>query len=464
MVRTRASRLIARVLRRVVRPFFDEPAVPDLTPAVGPGFADIPIRMSLDELLATELGRYFKVLHVISLSGFRDAVGDQWARLAEKVLLIADSVISRQLGSDGIFGRRGADMFVLVFSHATESEARARAEAIGVELGERLLGSARFSADGLVHVAHMDAATALDGGDLDLSKLQAAVTEARELASEALGAPLPLRRHLVPSDNVEVERRWRRFHQPRPATLVGDDAAPAAERLAAEYRMEFLPTWIAAEAALGANLCRMGNAAGRLAAPYADPGVGFALDRRLAAQAAALLPELRGVLIVPIAFASLLSRKRLLLTGDYHAIPEALRLLRLDVEVFGIPDSASPRQLLDAVAAVKPLARSLLLRMRPGQDSAALAADCGFDGVGIDAAELPPDLADEFGVTATLEALRRNATAAGLAAYAWNLRSRAAVRAGVAAGLDRLNGPALARAAARPPVPIPAGRDRLLKS
>lgn len=429
-------------------------------------FAHAPLHLTLDEMLQTEPGRYFTELHVISLAAFRAAVADQWPKLAEKVLLIGESVIHRHIGPHGVFGRRGDDMFVLVFSGIDEAEAAERAETISTELGERLLGTTRFSAGGLVHVAHLKASAALaNGGEIDLDMLRHAVGEARETA--ARGTPAPLRRHLLPSAKPSLAEQRRVFHGMRESVCVPDEVAGAHEEAGAALTLAYVPTWVAAEAALAATLCRVRRTdpAGREwlgAHAYLNPSLGFAIDRQVAVLVAETLPQSRTALILPVAYTSLVTRQRLLLTEIYDGIPQALRLLRLDFEVFGVPANASQVQLTDVAAALRHLGRSLLLRADPGQDVAALAAECGFDGIGIDLA-MHHTGRDAAALATLLADLRRNASAAGLAAHAWNLPGRAAVTAAVAAGIDRLNGKALAPPAERPGAALPVPREHLLK-
>lgn len=421
-------------------------------------FEHEPVHMSLDEMLASEPGRFFTTLHVVSLAGFRAAVGDQWAKLAEKVLLIAEGVIHRHMGTDGVFGQRGDDMFVLVFSRLTEQEAGERTETIAAELGERLLGSTRFSVGGLVHAAHLRAVDALESGALNLDLLAGAVRQAR--AAAAQGTPLPLRRHLMPSAKPSAAEERRRFREFRDAITLPDDAVVASIATEARLRLDFLPTWVASHESLDAAYCRVrrpdsigGEWVGEQA--YSRPDIGFAIDRHVAGHIERLLPGTRAVVIVPIAFTSLVTRQRLLLTEIYAGIPEALRMLRLDFEMFGVPDNASHDQLLDAAAALKDLGRQLLLRVLPGRENATgLAADAGFDGIGVDAAELPPE---------SFETVCRHATDMGLTVSAWNLPTRLALAAAVAAGCDRVNGKALAPPGKQPGPALHVARELLLK-
>ncbi len=461
------------------------------------GYDDQPLRMGLDELLSEQAGRYATKLHVVSLAGFRRQVGDRWLKLADKVMMIGESVLHRHVGHDGSFGRRD-DMFVIVFSRLTRSEGAARAKAAAEELGQRLLGSARFTGESLVFCAEVDTNAALSAdGTIDVAVLDNAVAEAQQAEDEALraqgGRPSagePLRRHLQPSDwqapgqehralheTARRETAARQFHAAQPATVLSDEAAAPADgaehRPEARWQVQFVATWLAAGESLSGQFCRVLRQDSADAKPlvgsaaYTGGSLALALDKMVAATAARTLRDLatkhpKVVLIVPVSFRSLITRQRMMLTGVYADVPDAVRLLRLDFELFDVPEAASPRQVLDAAAALRPLGRDILLRVRPDHPTAALAADCGFDGIGFDIAEMTADELHPERLAAALSAVHGAAAEAGLAAHVWSLPNRAAIRAAAALGYARLNGPGLAAATDRPCAPVAAPRDRLI--
>lgn len=475
----------APLYRRLFKPLSrllasGEPDEPPPSQRDDADFGDQDIQQSLDDVLQEQAGRFGTKVHVVSLAGLREAVGpEKWRKMADKVQMIAESAIHRQLGKGGVFGRRGEDMFVLVFSRLPPLEAKARSQQIGKEIGERLLGSARFSADGLIHCVELDIEQALgDDGQLDLSALTGAVAEVRaaeEADPEVAARREELRRSLQPSDWQPPAPERRTFAAAKPIEALSDAPVDRVEPQG-RYEVDLLPTWVARGEALSAHLVRMVRQdrpeAPVLVGPHAytgGQGVAFALDRLMAEHTTRLLQEmaaehLRSVLVVPVHFTSLVTRQRMLITGIYANVPEAVRKLLLDFEVFGVPAEPTPSQLADVCSALKPLCRDVLLRLPAARFPAALAADARFDGIGLDVEEMPAAEQRDEAVLRALATVQQAADSAGLQAYGWMLKSRAVIRGAVRLGLSRINGPALMRPQARPRPPIAAPRQRLLET
>lgn len=118
--------------------------------------------LTLDEMLAEDAGRFQVKLQIISLVQFREAVGEKWTRLSEKVMLIAEGVIAQHLGAGNVCGRQGQDFFVLLFRSVPHAEGRRRAILIAQELGTRLLGNQFIAGDQpLALAAELDLADAI---------------------------------------------------------------------------------------------------------------------------------------------------------------------------------------------------------------------------------------------------------------------------------------------------------------
>lgn len=118
--------------------------------------------LTLEEMLAEDAGRFQVKLQIISLIQFREAVGEKWTRLSEKVMLIAEGVIAQHLGAGNVCGRQGQDFFVLLFRSVPHAEGRRRAVLIAQELGTRLLGNQFIAGDQpLALAAELDLADAV---------------------------------------------------------------------------------------------------------------------------------------------------------------------------------------------------------------------------------------------------------------------------------------------------------------
>ena len=121
------------------------------------------VYLSLDDLLKDDSGAFASTLRVISLAAFRDAVGEDWDRLSERVMMIAESIIQRRIGAGNVFGREGEEIFVLCFALSVpDAEARRKSVVITEEIGRKLIG-AQFSGakQTLVHRADVEKADAL---------------------------------------------------------------------------------------------------------------------------------------------------------------------------------------------------------------------------------------------------------------------------------------------------------------
>ena len=140
-------------------------------------------RLAMEQVLREDQGRFGTKLHVVSLVEFREAVGERWVRVSDKVMMIAEGVITKHLGSGNLFSRQGSDFFTLVFRTCGADEARMRAHAIAQELGTRLVGDQFQGVDRpLALSAEMDLAEAIrPDGTLDHAAIQRAVGEKRAL-------------------------------------------------------------------------------------------------------------------------------------------------------------------------------------------------------------------------------------------------------------------------------------------
>ncbi len=456
-------------------------------------FADQEIHQTLDDVLRQEAGRYGTKVHVVSLEGLHEAIGaEKWRKMADKVQMIAESAIHRHIGKGGVFGRRGEDLYVLVFSRLPPREAQSRSQMIAKEVGERLLGSARFAA-GAVHCVELDLDQALgEDGQLNLSVLSEAIAEVRaaeDATAEGAARREELRRSLQPTDwqPPEPERRTfaeakpiegeerRTFAEAKPIEALSDAPVDKVEASQGRYEIEVLPTWEAQGEAMSANLVQVVRQ-DRPETPVltgghaytGGQGVAFVLDRLVAEQTIRLLEQLatdhvRTTVVVPIHFTSLVTRQRMMLTGLYDRIPDGVRKLRLDMEVFGVPPEPTPSQLADVCSALKPLCRDVLLRLPSPHFPAGLAADARFDAIGLDAEELPEADRADAALLRDLAAVQQAAESVGLQSYVWHLRSRATIRGAVRLGIGRLNGPALLRAQPRPRPAMPVPKARFLE-
>jgi len=194
-----AKRTAKGLLNRLTRPLAaigrrlttreEEDAAQTATPSVpfDDRLVDDSFTLTLEEMLAEDAGRFQVKLQIISLVQFREAVGEKWNRLSEKVMLIAEGVIAQHLGAGNVCGRQGQDFFVLLFRSVPHAEGRRRAILIAQELGTRLLGNQFIAGDQpLALAAELDLADAVGpDGRLKPAALADAIAATRAQNAQA---------------------------------------------------------------------------------------------------------------------------------------------------------------------------------------------------------------------------------------------------------------------------------------
>lgn len=491
-------------------------------------------RLAMEQVLREDQGRFGTKLHVVSLVEFREAVGERWAKISDKVMMIAEGVITKHLGAGNLFARQGTDFFTLVFRTCSADEGRVRAHTIAQELGTRLVGDQFQGIDRpLALSAEMDLADAVQiDGTLNHPAIQKAVGEKRAFlagtvsdekskawvppaTSQIAAKPIPQHHDILaavkrvtagddlPNAVTGTEKTvsakdpgWVAMEAPNrikssdtawiildsgppseaqtpnkaPAILPSAPPLPDSTRLSLLWR----PTWVAGNETIGAYVARIqrqdktdGLALdGALAYPREDENSVLTLDRYCIANA---LRDFRAsenagngsTVVVPIHWTTLSADNRMDYLTPFADITQQARSARVVIDLFGIPDQTSARQLAEIVAIAKGLCREVILRTRLTDSRAKLAADCGATMIGIDLSQLPP--AERTDDTALLGNLRRfldQAGTFGLGAYVWGARRRAAVVGTVQGGFAMVNGPALMKDIAKPAKVLPAPRAR----
>lgn len=175
---------------------------------------DESFRMAARQLRQEEEGAFQIKLHIISLVEFHEAVGTKWARVADKVMMIAEGVINMHLGTGNMFGRQGSDFFVLLFRTCDNAEARRRSITIAQELGTRLVGDQFLGEERPLALAaeiSMDDGLNPDGS-LNLTAVQGAVSEIRSIlvaqTAKNNGTPSWMRPGTGDQPKPEPRRAW----------------------------------------------------------------------------------------------------------------------------------------------------------------------------------------------------------------------------------------------------------------
>jgi GGDEF domain-containing protein len=420
--------------------------------------------LTLDEILRLEPGILATRLHVITLRRFKDSIGDEWDRLADKVGMIADGIVRRYLGPKTVCGRHGDDTFILSFTGQSESEGRRQAVVIANELMHRLIGERFVGAQICVAEVAPDDLRGVDG-EPDVAALDSVVAEAAPVVTdgprhgESAGiaeSPAPVRLSTAgPDRTIEVAGpRWVPLAWPpedgRYAGETGGRAFDPAEALPPGLGIAFRPTWGARWQAIDAYLClprradadRTVTGAGVLP-PRPRPGQAASLDLALLQGALTRLVESidkrrAAPVIVPLRFATLQAPYWATVATILRSFSDAARLRYLLLEITDVPAAAGPDHMIGLGAMVRPLCRDLLVRSTLADPRTAVIRHCQPIAVGCDIAA--HDSAD--GNIKTL--LHRFSEAAGdLRFYVWGAGSRPVVAAAVALGALYVNGSAV---------------------
>ncbi|WP_291721026.1 hypothetical protein [Magnetospirillum sp. 64-120] len=486
--------------------------------AASDSLTDDDFRLAMEQVLREDQGRFGTKLHVVSLVEFREAVGERWAKVSDKVMMIAEGVITKHLGAGNLFSRQGTDFFTLVFRTCSADEGRLRAHTIAQELGTRLVGDQFQGVERpLALSAEMDLTDAvLPDGSLNHAAIQRAVGEKRALIAAAIAddtskawtppASPPVARkpaspdlpHAVtgadkvkqaqdpgwvtmdtPKRIKETDTAWIILDtgpKPEPQAVAAPAIMPSAPPLTDASRLTLLwrPTWVSQPETIGAYVARVQRLDkpdgitldGVLAYPRDDENSTQTLDRYCIGNA---MRDFRASenagngssVVIPIHWATLAAENRMDILAPFADIPETVRQNRVIIDLFGIPEQVSARVLMEAVAIARPLCRSVALRTRLTDSRAKLAADSGVAMIGVDLAQLSPaERADDATLLGHLRRYWEQAQGFGLKTYLWGVRRRAVVVGAVQGGFAMVNGPALMKDIAKPSKVLPAPRSR----
>lgn len=444
--------------------------------------------LTLEEILRLEPGLLATKLHIVTLRSFRGMVGEEWPRLVERVGMIVDGVMRRYLGPKSLYTRYGEDTFILGFTTLSEEDGRRQAVLVVNELMQRLIGDRFVGAQ--ICLAEVYPEEVLDAdGKLDTEAMEsriaaAAPPEAAERETAATGAkadraegwsaaePAASRpeARLVPLEpppaKADTAPRWVPLSWPpegedRPAWAEDLDLS-LPDALPDGIEIVFRPVWTARWRAIDAYGCvaRRRGPDGRPTThgllpkplrPGQSANLDFALLHTGLTRLAAAIERRQGsLLVVPLRFATLQAPYWTTMARILKAVPDAMRMRYLVLEVYDIPKPAKPDHMLGLSSMLRPLCRDILARTSVAQPRFDLLASLQPAAVGC-------DLGRTGAHAAVPQALERFAEAAGRQAfYVWGAANRTALAAAVALGARHVSGPALMA-----DLPEPQGRLEL---
>jgi hypothetical protein len=386
------------------------------------------VALTLTDLMRESETRASGRVQVITLGEFRSAIGELWERYEQRILLIADSTISRMIGRGNTYIPQDKDTWLLLFPALSEPEALKRADAIAARIGEKLVG-ARFSETPppLPEAFKLDLRGALNAdGSLNLDRVKAAVENVRQSTSLGLGSVKS-----VAKKPAGVAK----------AAAASSPTAPPAKSEAAQLTVAFRPAWNAETQSVNSFFFRATKPDGSdVYGPGGPcPTDATALDLLgLAARAFSDMCErgLRAILTVPVPYPALHGPNLAEFQRVISSLPQRERLLHLRLEVTHVPARAGADSLVPIRELFRPFTREVAFLLDPFQLSdQVLALDHIMVGV-----EMPQGgrRSDDEIFQAMLIFRQR---AGRRATYVLGLSSRLQVAHAVTASIAEIGGP-----------------------
>ncbi|MCB2106231.1 MAG: hypothetical protein KDE14_00965 [Rhodobacteraceae bacterium] len=302
------------------------------------------LELSLGKLITEVETKASGRVQVLTLSHLRAQLGDEWDRFKSRVELISETTIGRMIGKGNIYIPHEDDSWLLIMPLLSEAEAERKADEIATVIGEKLVGE-RFSEKELPfpQSAKIDLSTAVnDDGSLNLEALKTSVRRTRLL--------LAAREARRPSRAIETGSPTVSAKSPLDGNLVG------AQSRFSELTLVYRPSWSADTNAMDIFSLRAFDSSGDPlfgTEPYSrDSIVNDATMIDIAKAAFAdfntlVKSGLRARYVMPLPFA-IMRRK---ISGAFlkaiSALPQKDRLMHLRIEIVGIPQNATPDQLID---------------------------------------------------------------------------------------------------------------------
>lgn len=387
------------------------------------------VTLALTDLVREAETRASGRVQVITLGAFRAAIGELWDTYESRILLIAESTISRMIGRGNTFIPQEKDTWLLLFPTLPEPNALQRADAIASKIGEKLVG-AQFTETPppLPETAKLDLSGALNAdGSLNLERVKAAVANVREMAGGHAGG-------------VKISK-------PAPKTPArpagATQTSPPVKTEAAQLTICYRPAWTAETQCINSFFLRATRSNG---SEVFSPSGAFPNDAtvlELLSIASRVFSEmcergLRATLTVPIPFAAFHGSRVTDIQRAVATLSQRDRLLHLRIEITHVPLRAGADSLVPIRELLRPYVREVAFLVDLFQPADQVFA---LDHVMI-GTELPPGLqrSNEEVFQAMLvfrQRVGRRST------YALGLSSRLQVAHAVTAGITEVGGAAV---------------------
>ncbi len=412
---------------------------------------DDELSMTFATLLDDRESKSYGTVQILTLSQFRQDLGDIWDSYEKNILLIAETTVDRMLGRSQTAIREDDETWLLVTPDLTPGEAERFAERIASVIGEKLIG-ARFEATAS---ASSDADATPLTGPLDITQaVQADGTINRSSISQALSNAQAVIAARAKAKRQEEEKAETGEQDVKPAD-------PPAEFVSAEpgLKIQYWPAWSADSQSIDTFFCRPVSPAGGDPFRREDP-------RQIAANAVAIArgcavtlngmikDSVRAKLVAPIPYAALMSSAQRSILQAFEKLHESHRFLYLRLEIVDVPAVVTLPTLLTARQVLEPLARDIGILTDLGTPNrVVLSASKVMIGADADASS--------GDVLTDLEAF--HTACQGRPTYVVGLSSPQEVKTAVYAGFNEVGGSAVKPPLTkRPEGTTPMLRDKLL--
>ena len=415
--------------------------------------------LTLNSLLSNKDSKSYGTVQAITLSDFRESIGDLWDQHQEKVLLIADTTIDRMLGKGQTVIRQDEETWLLVTPDLTPGAAESFAKTIATTVGEKLIGS-RFEdaedVDPTPQTGAIDVSEAIgESGSIDRTAMQQAVQAAKAVIAARAGR--------------EKQRRSQQFQKTRTSTSEDEKASgrpagsPSQVVRDEDITLAFHPAWSADAQAIDTFICRPISTIG--GDPYGrDNPLQVAANSLVVMRAATIALQgmiedsVRAKLVVPIPLSTVLSPAQNKIVNTLMKLEESHRFLYLRPEIVNVPAKTPPKDVLTARDILMPIGRGVAVSTQLVEPNSAVLA-AGKVMLGFQA-----PVGENAGRIDLLDALRQVHSIAGnRPTYVLGLPDRKIIAEAAAIGFDEIGGAGLAAPLReRPQATSPLSRTHIL--
>ncbi|HUH86222.1 MAG TPA: hypothetical protein VLX85_16560 [Stellaceae bacterium] len=387
-------------------------------------------------------------VNVIGLKKVKERFGAEWDRFAVRADRIARNTIERHLTAGDIYTSTLGFAYIMVFAQLSPDQAKVKCRLIGDEIAKSLLGEG----DGAL-IEVKTAVAQIDG------KIAFQDVLLKEVLATSLGDDKDLELVDEPAPRRPVQApdgQW----EPIPAPARKQNVRGAQADLLDDLRFVYRPMWDQSRSVVSAYYCvaqvplaDVGDARGDAETMTGDGGERPRLDvltqQRVIADLDDLARASRKLFIVlPVHFETLsaMARRREYLRVLREQTNAEMRKL-LVVEVVGVPQGVPQTRLTDLVGPLKPLCRSVVLRLPLESADFSNIKGSGAEAIGADVA----GRADaEFVLMQHMNRFARATAKAEFPCYIHGLRSISLVAGALGAGFGYIDGDAVASPVAHP--------------